>query len=67
MTTRTTDALICECGHSGSLHTAENDQPYSTPWVSHRLVGFGGEVSNWNLAKVSCPACKQTGTVKYSR
>ena len=66
MTMRSVDALECECGHQGTLRTAENDQPYSALWVSHELEGFQGTVDDWNLDGVRCPACKTVGKVRYA-
>lgn len=67
MTTRTTDVLRCQCGHSGMLRTSENDQPYIASWVSHKLEGFVGEVTEWELTNVACPACGQKGKVDYAK
>ncbi len=67
MTLRTTDELECECGHEGTLKTAENDQPYSELWVQYALEGFSGQVSNWKLDQVRCPLCGQIGKVKYAQ
>lgn len=66
MTLRTTDKLKCECDHVGELRTAENDQPHSSPWVSHKLVGFYGSASDGNLDKVQCPKCGKIGKVIYA-
>lgn len=65
MTLRTTRKLSCECGHEGTLETAENDQPYSAPWTHHALKGFNGIVSDWELDLVQCPSCGQVGKVSY--
>ena len=40
MTYRTETKLRCECGHSGLLRTAENDQPYSDSWFKRTVEGF---------------------------
>lgn len=66
MATRSTDKLKCECGHEGTLRSTENDQPYSSHWVSHKLDGFDGSVDNWDLAKVRCPTCGETGKVSIA-
>ena len=68
MTMRTVDKLKCECGHTGSLHTSENDQPYSSPWVSRKLEGFNGNISEAEtLELVQCPNCGQTGKVHFAK
>jgi len=67
MTMRTTDRLQCACGHTGTLQTAENDQPYSSNWTHHSLEGFSGTVTDWDLGKVRCPGCGQVGKVEYVR
>lgn len=67
MTLRTTSKLKCECGHEGILKTAENDQPYSSPWVKYDLEGFYGTVSEGNLDLVRCPTCGKLGKVDYSQ
>ncbi len=67
VTLRTTDRLKCECGHEGTLETAENDQPYSEPWTHHKLEGFSGQVTDWKLDHVRCPSCGQVGKVKYAQ
>ena len=67
MTLRTIDKLVCECGHEGLLRSKENDQPYSSEWTSHKLEGFSGTVSKWQLDGVHCPACGKTGKVDYAK
>jgi len=37
MTSRTTDAVRCKCGHEGTIRTSENDQPYSANWERMQL------------------------------
>ncbi len=67
MTLRTTSKLICECGHTGTLRTSENDAPYSSNWVSHKLEGFRGSVSeDGELTDVTCLECGKTGKVTYA-
>lgn len=66
MSTRSTDALICECGHTGLLKSRESDQPYGADWVRHELEGFSGTVRAWQLNEVRCPNCGQTGKVIYA-
>ncbi len=66
MAMRSTDKLKCECGREGTLRSIENDQPYSSDWVRHTLENFGGSVDNWDLAKVRCPTCGETGKVSYA-
>ena len=66
MTLRTVSALRCRCGHTGSMRTAENDQPYSASWTRHELDGFSGTVSEWKLDFVRCPSCGQIGKVSYA-
>ena len=65
MTLRTTSNLKCECGHEGTLSSAENDQPYSIPWVRHDLNGFSGTIADWQLDRLRCPSCGQEGRVEY--
>jgi hypothetical protein len=68
MTMVTYDDLICECGHTGKLRTRENDAPFSSNWMSHRLEGFEGHVGDeWDLSPVRCPACGQTGKVDFKK
>lgn len=67
MATHSRDDLKCQCGHTGVLRTSENDQPYSASWVSHKLEGFAGKVSNWQLDQFECPQCKQVGKVQYAK
>lgn len=60
MTMRTVTKLTCECGHTGFLHTSENDQPYSKMWESHSLDGFKeGKESDASKIPLSpiCPEC----------
>jgi hypothetical protein len=77
MTTRSREALVCGCGHVGALLLSENDQPYSSLWEHYTLDGFEGEaltVTNYAkmpkdllvAMKAKCPACGQTGKVKYA-
>ena len=67
MTMRTRSALVCECGQTGAHVLAENDQPYSTPWERNSLEGFfGGGEKQMDPAQMYCPACKQTGKVRYA-
>ncbi len=73
MTMHTRTALVCECGHTGLVHTRENDQPYSIEWVRHELEGFTGngadEKDRGDLLQVMnprCPKCGQTGKVTYA-
>lgn len=75
MTTRTSEPIICECGHKGYLKCSENDQPYSSLWEAYSLEGFDGrgltitsyaEMPEDILAAMhpTCPACGKTGLVK---
>lgn len=66
MATYSRDDLECQRGPTRVLRTSENDQPYSASWVSHKLEGFVGKVSNRQLDQVECPHCKQIGKVKYA-
>ena len=77
MTMRTSRALICECGHSGSLDIAENDQPYSSLWEEYSLDGFAGNgltiTSYADMPKdllaymnPKCPQCGKAGKVSYA-
>lgn len=76
MATHTRDAVICECGHEGSIHCKENDQPYSSLWESYSLEGFeGGGLTITNYKQMPadliahlnprCPQCGETGKVRY--
>jgi hypothetical protein len=67
MTLRTQDTLKCQCGHVGIMKSSENDQPYSSGWSSHKLIGFLGEVTDWKLDLVKCPECGQVGKVEYAK
>jgi hypothetical protein len=68
MTLRTMTTLKCVCGYTGVLRTSENDQPYSAEWVSHKLEGFGGTVSDLGgTDEVQCPNCGQIGQIKKER
>lgn len=77
MTTHTSRAIVCECGHEGSLERSENDQPYSRLWEEYSLAGFSGQsltiTSYADMPKdllaalgPTCPQCGQTGKVKYA-
>jgi hypothetical protein len=77
MTTRTREPIVCECGHTGQLKCAENDQPYSKLWETYSLDGFaGGSITITNYKDMpadilsalapNCPKCGQTGKVKYA-
>jgi len=67
MTMRTKYLLKCACGHVGTIHMSENDQPYSKEWKQYRLEGLNGsgfivngtENSEQLFAGVnlSCPEC----------
>jgi hypothetical protein len=70
MTSSSRDALICECGHTGSLRCRENDQPFSGLWEAYSLEGFsGGTLTITNYADLpkdllatlqpTCPKCGQ--------
>ena len=63
MTTRTHEALICSCGHKGMLHTAENDQPFSTEWFSRTVDGFIDHDEGFGITKLTCPECGRSGEV----
>jgi hypothetical protein len=43
MTTHFREAIVCECGHSGTLRWSENDQPFSKQWEQYSVDGFEGE------------------------
>jgi hypothetical protein len=67
MPLRTKSALVCNCGHTGKLNSAENDQPYSENWVHHSVSGFSGTVTkDWALKGLICPTCQRTGEVNYA-
>lgn len=77
MTSSTYDDLICECGHKGRLRCRENDAPFSSFWESYSLEGFEGGTASYTDFKdrpkdilaalgTRCPACGQTGKVKYA-
>ena len=63
MTTRTTTPLICVCGHTGVLKTAENDQPFSKEWFSRRVEGFTDYDSGFSTKDLGCPKCGRRGEV----
>ena len=42
MTTRTSNAVQCECGRVGSIVLSENDQPYSRPSERYSPRGLKG-------------------------
>ena len=73
MTMHTRQAIVCECGHTGFIHTRENDQPYSANWEKHSLEGFAGNTVGGEpyfkgdlLAALSpkCPACGRVNKVR---
>jgi hypothetical protein len=67
MTMRTRNVLVCECGHIGSLVTSENDQPYSTPWESHRLEGFTHGPETGSVGSIPLnPQCTKCGSLKVN-
>jgi len=79
MTTRTKDRIKCQCGHTGYLKCAENDQPFSKLWEKYSLDGFDGniiEITSFdempdNILSAMCPKCPncpncgQTDKVAY--
>lgn len=77
MTTHSRDAIVCECGHKGSIRCKENDQPYSSLWEAYSLEGFTGrdftitsyaDMPKDRIAHMNpkCPECGQTGKVTYA-
>ena len=77
MTMRSKDAIVCDCGHSGHVKCAENDQPYSSLWEQYSLEGFSGNsltiTSYADMPKdllvalnPTCPNCGKTGRVRYA-
>lgn len=64
MTYRTTTPLICVCGHTGTLKTAENDAPFSTEWFSRTVEGFVDHDEGFRTKDLECPACGKRGEVK---
>jgi hypothetical protein len=78
MTVRTSDKLICECGHEGYLNRSENDQPYGGLWEQYALEGFNGRSLTITSYKDMpqdllgylnpiCPACGRSGKVRYAK
>lgn len=74
MTTHHDEPIVCECGHEGSVHWAENDQPFSQHWERYSLRGFeGGSFEtvlmglDEALEKLNprCPKCEAIGKAKY--
>lgn len=63
MTTRTNTPLICVCGHTGVLKTAENDQPFSNEWFSRTVEGFTDYDSDFSFKDLGCPKCGRRGEV----
>jgi hypothetical protein len=43
MTTHHSEPVVCECGHEGTLHWSENDQPFIKQWAKWSISGFEGE------------------------
>lgn len=77
MTMRSKDAIVCDCGHTGRVKCAENDQPYSSLWEQYSLEGFSGNsltiTSYADMPKdllvalnPTCPNCGKTGRVRYA-
>ena len=76
MTTKTTNRIVCKCGHKGALLSEENDRPGSALHERYRFEGFGGEtlivtsyrqIPNGPLAamKPACPKCGTIGQAEY--
>jgi hypothetical protein len=76
MTTHWKEPVVCECGHTGIVHWAENDQPFSKQWERYSIEGFNGE--GFEIAgfctlekaiermKPVCPVCGAVGKIKYA-
>jgi len=70
MTTHTKHALQCQCGHTGYLRMAENDQPFSKQYEKYSLEGFDGDgyyiegfttsADALSQMNVTCPKCKSS-------
>lgn len=73
MTTHHRVPIVCECGHEGTLHWSENDQPFSKQWEAYSVSGFEGgsfEIAGWTTnsealerIKPKCPNCGGIGKV----
>lgn len=77
VTTTTREALICGCGHKGTLLCKENDAPFSALYEAYSLAGFKGGrivVDNWSkmpadiLAALQpiCPECGRGDRITYA-
>lgn len=66
MTTRTQTPLVCVCGHTGMLRTAENDQPYSTEWFQRTVEGFIDHDEGFGTTDLTCRACGRRGQVSHA-
>lgn len=80
MTTHTSSAVICECGHTGKLRLSENDAPFSSMWEDYTLDGFSGEgvtFTSWPQVQAAgpilkhlnplCPQCGERGRVRFEK
>ena len=73
MTTHHRVKIVCECGHAGTLHWKENDQPFSKQWESYSVSGFEGDgfyiegytTDDEALKRINLrrPECHQVGKV----
>lgn len=71
MTTHHEVPVVCECGHTGTVHWSENDQPFSRQWEKYSISGFDGEMfeigGSTNVTdalkkmKPKCPSCGRVG------
>ncbi len=70
MTMRTKQLIQCSCGHIGTIHRSENDQPYSACWERYSLDGLNGNGSyyvegyaKWDQVfkalNPTCPSCNK--------
>jgi hypothetical protein len=74
VTTHWKEPVVCECGHTGVVHWAENDQPFSRQWERYSIEGFDGQgfeiagtiILDEALAQMNpaCPACGAQGKVR---
>lgn len=73
MATHHREPVVCECGHKGTVHWSESDQPFGRQWERYSISGFEGqgfEIDGYTtlekaLTRISpkCPACGQVGKV----
>ena len=74
MATHHREPVVCECGHKGTVHWSESDQPFGEQqWERYSVSGFEGqdfEVGGYTTVEDAlrrmnpkCPVCGQIGKV----